>query len=73
MKHKGQELRSDIIINGQYRKQIIYTNAFSIDFFVGAGYAFGKLHPELHYYAFVATRDDVAFIISGGVRVGFLF
>ena len=54
-------------------KQYIYTNAFAIDFFVGAGYAFGKLDPELHYYAFTATSSDVSFIMTGGVRVGFLF
>ncbi len=54
-------------------KQVIYTNAFAIDFFVGAGYGFGKLDPDLHYYAFVGTSGDVTFVMSGGVRIGFLF
>ena len=54
-------------------KQVIYSNAFAIDFFVGAGYGFGKLDSDLHYYAFFGTSGDVTFVMSGGLRVGFLF
>lgn len=67
----GSTTKLAIMVN--VGKQIVYTNAFAIDFFVGAGYAIGKLDPDLHYYAFSATSSDVSFVMTGGVRVGFLF
>ena len=70
-RESGSTTKIALLVN--VGKQIIYTNAFSIDFYVGAGYAFGKLDPDLHYYAFVGTSGDVSFVMSGGVRIGFLF
>ncbi len=70
-KNSGSTTKVALMVN--VGKQVIYTNAFAIDFFIGAGYAFGKLDPDLHYYAFLGTSGDVTFVMSGGVRVGFLF
>ncbi len=67
----GSTTKLAILVN--VGKQIVYSNAFAIDFFVGAGYAFGKLDPDLHYYAFTGTSSDVSFVMAGGVRVGVLF
>lgn len=67
----GSTMKVAILVN--VGKQIVYSNAFAIDFFIGAGYAFGQLDSELHYYAFNGPSDDVSFVMSGGVRVGFLF
>ncbi len=70
-KKSGSTTKLALMVN--VGKQVIYTNAFSIDFFAGAGYAIGKPDPDLHYFAFIGTSSDVSFIMSGGVRVGFLF
>lgn len=70
-KESGSTTKVALMVN--VGKQVIYTNAFAIDFFMGAGYAFGKLDTDLHYYAFLGTSGDVSFVLSGGVRVGFLF
>ena len=67
----GSTTKVAVLVN--VGKQIVYTNAFAIDFYVGAGYAFGKLDSDLNYYAFTATSNDVSFVMTGGVRVGFLF
>lgn len=67
----GSTTKVAVLVN--VGKQIIYSNAFAIDFFIGAGYAFGEIDSELHYYAFNGPSDDVSFVMSGGVRVGFLF
>ena len=67
----GSTTKVAILVN--LGKQVIYTNAFAIDFFVGAGYAFGKIDPDLHYYAFAGPSGDVSFVMTGGLRVGFLF
>jgi len=67
----GSTTKVAIMVN--IGKQIVYTNAFAIDFFIGAGYAFGQIDSELNYYAFNGPSDDVSFVMSGGVRVGFLF
>ncbi len=70
-KQSGSTTKVAVLVN--IGKQVIYSNAFAIDFFVGAGYGFGKLDSNLHYYAFVGTSGDVTFVMSGGIRVGFLF
>lgn len=68
---KGKTTKLAIMIN--VGKQVIYTNAFAIDFYVGAGYALGEIDSDLRYYAFRGTSSDVSFVMTGGVRVGFLF
>lgn len=67
----GTETKLALIVN--VGKQIVYTNAFAIDFYIGAGYAFGQLDSDLYYYSFNGFSSDVSFIMTGGVRVGFLF
>jgi hypothetical protein len=67
----GTTTKMAVLIN--VGKQIIYSNLFAIDFFVGAGYAFGEIDPELHYYAFSGFSSGTSFVMTAGVRVGFLF
>lgn len=67
----GTETKVAILVN--VGKQIVYSNAFVIDFFVGAGYAFGDMDLELDYYAFLVTSEVNSFVVTGGLKVGFLF
>lgn len=67
----GSTTKLAVMVNAG--KQIIYSNAFAVDFYFGAGYTIGKLDSDLNYYAFTATSDDVSLVVTGGVRVGFLF
>ena len=67
----GTETKFAILIN--LGKQVIYTNSFALDFYVGAGYALGEVDPELNYYAFTSVSENTSFILTGGLRIGFLF
>lgn len=67
----GSETKVALLVN--VGKQIVYSNAFVIDFFVGAGYAMGDMDLELNYYAFLVTSETSSFVLTGGLRVGFLF
>jgi hypothetical protein len=67
----GSTTKMAILINGG--KQVVYNNRIAIDVFIGAGYAFGKIDDSLRYFAFTGFSNESSFVMTGGLRVGFLF
>jgi len=55
-----------------FGKQVVYSNLFAVDYYIGAGYATGTSDNIDGYYAFLATGDS-SFVLTGGIRIGFLF
>lgn len=53
-------------------KQVVYSNRFVFDWFIGAGYILGGRVESLRYFAFTGTSGS-SFTLSGGVRIGLLF
>ena len=55
-------------------KQVVYSNRFLFDWFIGAGYVFGGADETYRYFAFLGGGDTgTSFVMTGGVRIGFLF
>jgi hypothetical protein len=55
-----------------FGKQVVYNNLFAVDYYIGAGYATGTDDDLEGYYAYLATGDS-SFVLTGGIRIGFLF
>lgn len=53
-------------------KQVVYSNRFVFDWFIGAGYVLGGGGNGLRYFAFTGTAGS-SFTMTGGVRIGILF
>lgn len=56
-------------------KQWIIANRFSIDWYVGAGYGFGKNdeYDNSYNYAFIGATDETSLVLNSGFRIGVLF
>ena len=56
-------------------KQWVLSNRFLIDWYLGAGYGFGKNNESYHsnHYAFIGSTSDTPFVASSGFRIGFLY
>ncbi|MFD1316939.1 hypothetical protein [Namhaeicola litoreus] len=55
-----------------FGKQVVYNNRISIDYYLGVGYATGDLDEADYYYAFLGGATS-SFVMTGGIRVGYLF
>lgn len=55
-----------------FGKQVVYSNLFAVDYYIGAGYATGTSDSIDGYYAYLTTGDS-SFVLTGGIRIGFLF
>ena len=55
-----------------FGKQVVYSNLFAVDYYIGAGYATGTSDNIDGYYAYLTTGDS-SFVLTGGIRIGFLF
>jgi hypothetical protein len=55
-----------------FGKQVVYNNRISIDYYLGAGYATGDLEEADYYYAFIGGSES-SFVLTGGIRLGYLF
>jgi hypothetical protein len=53
-------------------KQVVYSNRYVFDWFIGAGYVLGDTEESLRYFAFTGG-GGTSFVMNGGVRVGLLF
>ncbi|MGB5243556.1 MAG: hypothetical protein WBN28_11975 [Lutimonas sp.] len=55
-----------------FGKQVVYNNRIAVDYYIGAGYATGDLDQADYYYAFLGGSGS-SFVLTGGIRVGYLF
>jgi hypothetical protein len=55
-----------------FGKQVVYNNRIAIDYYIGAGYATGDLDEADYYYAFLGGSGS-SFVLTGGIRLGYLF
>lgn len=53
-------------------KQVVYSNRYVFDWFIGGGYVLGGTEESLRYFAFSGGGGS-SFVVTGGVRVGLLF
>lgn len=53
-------------------KQVVYSNRYVFDWFIGAGYVLGDTEESLRYFAFSGGGGS-SFAMTGGVRIGLLF
>lgn len=56
-------------------KQWVYSDRFLIDWYIGAGYGFGKNDEtdNSRHFAFIGGTNDTPLVLNAGFRVGFLF
>ena len=55
-------------------KQIVYSNAFLIDYYVGVGYGVSNNHYDAYYYSnTIIDEESFPLSFTMGLRVGFLF
>jgi hypothetical protein len=55
-------------------KQVVYSNRFLFEWFIGAGYVLGGSDETYRYFAFIGGGNTgSAFVMTGGIRVGLLF
>ena len=56
-------------------KQWVFADRFLVDWYIGAGYGFGKNDEDgnSNHFAFIGATDGTSFVINSGFRVGFLF
>ena len=55
-------------------KQVVYSNRFLFEWFIGAGYVLGGSDETYRYFAFLGGGETgTSFVMTGGIRVGLLF
>ncbi|HAH22300.1 MAG TPA: hypothetical protein DCL77_00770 [Prolixibacteraceae bacterium] len=56
-------------------KQWVFTNRFLVDWYVGAGYGFGKNDADYRstHFAFTGATDDMPLVFNSGFSIGFLY
>lgn len=67
---RGSVAKLAILLNTG--KQVVYSNRYVFDWFIGAGYVLGDMEESLRYFAFSGGAGN-SFVMTGGVRVGLLF
>jgi len=58
-----------------FGKQWVFSNRFLVDWYMGAGYAFGKddKTSNAQHFAFIGGTDETRFVVSSGFRIGLLY
>jgi len=56
-------------------KQWVFSDRFLVDWYVGAGYGFGKNDESGNsmHFAFLGGTDETPLVVTSGFRIGFLF
>jgi hypothetical protein len=55
-------------------KQWVFSDAFLIDLFLGAGFGFSNNDGDFDYfYGFMGAADSFPLALTGGFKIGFLF
>jgi hypothetical protein len=56
-------------------KQWVVANRFLVDWYLGAGYGFGKNEESdnTRHFTFIGGTDETPLVLNSGFRIGILF